>query len=53
MRKVVSLLNILEEEERLVRLLKLVKKERDRIIKEDILKGSRYNLLNLWKTIQK
>ena len=47
-------MEILEEEERLVRLLKLVKKERERLIKEDIIRYKGKNkLLNLWKVLQK
>ena len=40
---------ILEEEIRYVRLLKLIKKEREKLIKEDIKHGSRNDLLGMWR----
>ena len=42
------------EEIHLVRMLKIVKKEREGLIKEDIVRYKGKNkLLNLWKTLQK
>ena len=43
-------IEVLEEEIHLVRMLKIVKKERERLIKEDIVRYKGKNkLLNLWK----
>ena len=43
-------MEILEEEIRYVRLLKMVKEERERLIKEDIVRyGSTNKLLQIWK----
>ena len=53
MRKWIEFMGILEEEEHLVRMLKLVKKERDRLIKQDILKGGYSDLLDIWKDEQR
>ena len=41
--------DVLEEEMRLIRLLKIVRKQRENLIKADLNKGGRSDLLGFWK----
>lgn len=48
-KKQIEFWNVLDEEERLVRLLKIVKKHRENLIKADLNSGGKNNLLEAWK----
>ncbi len=48
-KKIMDFIGTLNEEERLVRLLKIVKKRREDLIKQDLNDGNRNDLLDMWK----
>lgn len=48
-KKITEFWDVLYEEERLVRLLKIVKKHKEKLIKEDIKNGNKNGLLAMWK----
>ena len=48
-KKLIEFWDVLDEEERLVKLLKIVKKHRENLIKVDLNNGNKNELLAVWK----